>query len=90
MIAGTYFTISTVLRTLKNLAVRRRFRRDIQRGMSAWHDAIDWVGGYPFEVATREEVIAYYEARGFLTEKVIGVGKKQGCNQFVFRLCPKN
>ena len=21
------------------------------RGMSRWHDLVDWVGGYPFEVA---------------------------------------
>src|SRR5204862_2842045 len=22
------------------------------RGMSRWHDVVDWIGGYPFEVAT--------------------------------------
>src|SRR5262249_6228922 len=27
-------------------------RRD--RGMSRWHDLLDWVGGYPFEVARPE------------------------------------
>ncbi|MEU9009414.1 class I SAM-dependent methyltransferase [Streptomyces sp. NPDC048479] len=26
------------------------------RGMSVWYDLIDWVGGYPFEVAAPEEV----------------------------------
>lgn len=24
------------------------------RGMSRWHDLVDWVGGYPFEVASPE------------------------------------
>ena len=73
----------------KNIIVNRRLGKDRPRGMSAWHDAVDWVGGYPFEVATREEVIAFYEARGFSTENVVSVGNKQGCTHFVFRSQPE-
>lgn len=29
------------------------------RGMSAWRDVVDWVGGYPFEVATPEEIFRF-------------------------------
>ncbi len=35
------------------------------RGMSVWRDLVDWVGGYPFEVAKPEELFDFYKARGF-------------------------
>ena len=54
-----------------------------ERGMSFWHDIIDWVGGYPFEVATPESVIDFYHAREFQLEK-IKTTNRAGCNQFVF------
>lgn len=85
VMAGLYFTLTSGAKTVKNLVARRGFRLNRPRGMSAWHDAVDWVGGYPFEVASREKVIDFFEARGFSAEKVISVGKRQGCNQFVFR-----
>lgn len=56
-----------------------------QRGMSRWHDLVDWVGGYPFEVARPEEVFEFYKARGFTLERLRTCGGGLGCNQFVFR-----
>ena len=35
------------------------------RGMYPVHDAVDWVGGYPFEVATPELIFDFYRDRGF-------------------------
>ncbi len=35
------------------------------RGMSRWHDIVDWVGGYPFEVATPDEIFDFFRVRGF-------------------------
>lgn len=54
------------------------------RGMSLWIDIVDWVGGYPFEVSTREKVVDFYLLRGFRLEKLVSCGRKLGCNQFVF------
>ena len=54
-----------------------------QRGMSVTHDWIDWLGGYPFEVATPEEVFDFYKAKGFQLEKLI-TRQGLGCNEFVF------
>jgi 2-polyprenyl-6-hydroxyphenyl methylase/3-demethylubiquinone-9 3-methyltransferase len=54
------------------------------RGMSYWHDVVDWVGGYPFEVATREEILEFYRARGFELRKLRSAGSGLGCNEFVF------
>ena len=59
--------------------------RDVgDRGMSRWRDIVDWVGGYPYETATPEQIFDFYQARGFrlLTLKCGGVGL--GCNEFVF------
>lgn len=55
------------------------------RGMSVWRDVIDWVGGFPFEVATPESLRKFLAARGFTEITFIEVGGKLGCNQFVFR-----
>ncbi|MBU1599387.1 class I SAM-dependent methyltransferase [bacterium] len=54
------------------------------RGMSAWHDVVDWVGGYPFEVAKPEEIICFYQKNGFILVKSKRVGSKLGCNEFLF------
>lgn len=55
-----------------------------QRGMSRWHDLVDWVGGYPFEVAAPEEIFEFFKVRGFTLEKLTTAGSGLGCNQFVF------
>ena len=54
------------------------------RGMNRWHDIIDWVGGYPYEVATVDEIFEFYRARGFSLTKVRSGGVGLGCNEFVF------
>lgn len=60
-------------------------RLSIERGMSLWVDAIDWLGGYPFEVAKPEGVFDFFHARGFTLEKLRTCGGRMGCNEFVFR-----
>jgi 2-polyprenyl-6-hydroxyphenyl methylase/3-demethylubiquinone-9 3-methyltransferase len=55
------------------------------RGMSMWHDWVDWIGGYPFEAATPEAIVAFVRARGYALERVVTCGGGQGCNEFVFR-----
>jgi 2-polyprenyl-6-hydroxyphenyl methylase/3-demethylubiquinone-9 3-methyltransferase len=57
------------------------------RGMSPVHDAIDWVGGYPFEVATPELILDFYRDRGFSLVK-LKTCQNLGCNQFVFQYRP--
>ena len=56
-----------------------------QRGMSPWHDVVDWAGGYPFEVAKPEEVFDFFRVRGFVLERMKTCGGGLGCNEFVFR-----
>ena len=54
------------------------------RGMSSYYDLIDWVGGYPFEVATPEFVFDFYRNKNYKLEKLKTCGKGYGCNEFVF------
>jgi 2-polyprenyl-3-methyl-5-hydroxy-6-metoxy-1,4-benzoquinol methylase len=54
------------------------------RGMSRWHDIVDWVGGYPYEVATPEEIFDFYRRRGFTLTKLKCGKVGLGCNEFVF------
>jgi 2-polyprenyl-3-methyl-5-hydroxy-6-metoxy-1,4-benzoquinol methylase len=64
-----------------------RYRNyDRLRGMSWWHDQLDWVGGYPFETATPEAVVDFYLARGFEVERLLPCRRgSSGCNQFVLQ-----
>jgi 2-polyprenyl-6-hydroxyphenyl methylase/3-demethylubiquinone-9 3-methyltransferase len=55
------------------------------RGMSRRHDIVDWIGGYPFEVATPDEIFAFYRERGYELTRLDTIGRGSGCNQYVFR-----
>jgi 2-polyprenyl-3-methyl-5-hydroxy-6-metoxy-1,4-benzoquinol methylase len=56
---------------------------DTPRGMSLWPDLVDWVGGYPFEVARPEAIFEFYRDHGFeLTN--LATTNSLGCNEFVF------
>jgi 2-polyprenyl-3-methyl-5-hydroxy-6-metoxy-1,4-benzoquinol methylase len=54
------------------------------RGMNRWRDIVDWVGGYPYEVATPDEIFDFYKDRGFTPTKLKTGGVGLGCNEFVF------
>ena len=58
-----------------------------QRGMSIVHDWVDWLGGYPFEVARPEQIFDFYRARGFELRKLVTTNTN-GVNQFVFERRP--
>ena len=55
------------------------------RGMSRWHDLVDWVGGWPFEVSQPSAVVNFLTCRGFRCVGVKSVGRELGCNEFLFR-----
>lgn len=54
--------------------------------MSAWHDVVDWIGGYPFEVAKPEEIFYFYSSKGFALQKLKTCAGGLGCNEYVFGL----
>ncbi len=56
-----------------------------ERGMSRWHDWVDWVGGFPFEVAKPEDVLERLRAQGFVLECLVTRGGGHACNEYTFR-----
>jgi len=85
---GAYFAGRVVLGRLArwqdpvSVAWWREKKKD--RGMSMWHDLVDWAGGFPFEVAKPEDVFDFCRARGFGLLRLKTVGGGLTNNQFVF------
>ena len=52
--------------------------------MSPWVDVVDWVGGYPFEVAKPEAIFEFFKDRGMEMLKLRTCAGGLGCNEFVF------
>ena len=75
------------LARLQNPLLLNRSKQVGVRGMSLWHDLVDWVGGYPFEVAKPEQVFDFYRERGFALARLKTDGG-HGCNEFVFQKAP--
>jgi 2-polyprenyl-6-hydroxyphenyl methylase/3-demethylubiquinone-9 3-methyltransferase len=78
--------LPTLLRdffTLKPFKTWREYRRS--RGMSPVYDVLDWVGGFPFEVAKPEQVFDFFYNNGFILTKLKTCAGGHGCNEFVFR-----
>ncbi|MBC6456841.1 class I SAM-dependent methyltransferase [Actinomadura sp. HBU206391] len=63
---------------------RRPAARPRARGMSARHDLVDWVGGYPFEVAKPEQVFSFLRERGYELRHLKTCAGGLGCNEYVF------
>ena len=60
-----------------------------KRGMSFIRDCFDWLGGFPFEVASVREVCDFLQARGFSLKNVKAT-RGRGNNQFVFVRKPRD
>ena len=66
------------------VAIKPIFQDDSARGMSAKYDKADWIGGFPFEFATFELLVDYFESRGF----ALIAGKENpslGCHELSFQ-----
>lgn len=57
------------------------------RGMTPWYDVVDWVGGYPFEVAKPEEIFYLFRNEGFQLINLKTCAGGIGCNEYVFVKC---
>jgi len=68
-----------------SLPVAANAGKSPNRGMHWWYDLVDWIGGWPFEVATPEAVVGFYRDRRFSLVNLRTVGSRLGCNEFLFR-----
>jgi SAM-dependent methyltransferase len=71
--------------TLPSVILKYLQSRKIPRGMTMYYDLLDWLGGYPFEVSSPNEIFNFYKTKGFILTQLKTVGGKLGCNEFVFR-----
>jgi len=54
------------------------------RGMNKYNDAIDWLGGYPYEVVNYSNVISYFEKHNFEVINLF-IGGGRGCSTYLFK-----
>lgn len=62
---------------------RNPFRK--KRGMSFYYDVVDWVGGYPYEYASKNEIVSFFSKNNFKLVKYNKAIAPTGCNEFVFK-----
>ena len=85
LVPGQFKALLQSILTLRlNDYIRSWTQYSKNRGMSRWHDAVDWIGGYPYEVATKEKLIDFFKAQGFNVLQVKRPDYKLGCNELVF------
>jgi len=73
-----------IIAIAKLIVTRKNPFKKQKRGMSFYYDVIDWVGGYPYEYADKNEVINCAERLGFKCIKFVKPVVPTGCNEFVF------
>ncbi|KAB1070768.1 class I SAM-dependent methyltransferase [Methylobacterium planeticum] len=83
-----YFTI-TALATRRNpFTLAKQYN---SRGMDRGHDIHDWLGGYPYESATPEEIQSFISKLGFAhVRQNLASGKRHGllasgCDEYLFK-----
>jgi 2-polyprenyl-6-hydroxyphenyl methylase/3-demethylubiquinone-9 3-methyltransferase len=60
-----------------------RQRGRLPRGMTYWYDTLDWLGGFPFEVASPQAIEDFYSQHGLAMVRRRLCGRRHGCNEFV-------
>lgn len=81
----TKFALARIAAKQNPLPFRDWRSKRADRGMSVWHDWVDWVGGWPFEVASPDAIINPLAEAGFSLRRIKTVGNGWGCNEYVFR-----
>lgn len=56
-----------------------------ERGMDFFYNVVDWVGGYPYEYASIDELVSTLKASGFVCIYKKGAIVPTGCNEFIFK-----
>lgn len=67
----------------------KSYNSQSMRAMDPWRNVVDWVGGYPFEVAKPEEIFDFFSGRGFDLRRLKTCAGGHGCNEFVFSRRPR-
>ncbi|MGK7887251.1 MAG: class I SAM-dependent methyltransferase [Crocosphaera sp.] len=81
-----YFILGAFILDIMSLKnpIKRYTKYKSKRGMSQFYDWFDWLGGLPFEVAKTNSIINFFQQSGFELRNIKNVGKKSGCNEYLF------
>ena len=71
---------------LAKLIVAQQNPLKMNRGMDFYHDVVDWVGGYPYEYASVDEMKALLEKVGAELKRLVPAQVPTGCNEYVCRV----
>jgi 2-polyprenyl-3-methyl-5-hydroxy-6-metoxy-1,4-benzoquinol methylase len=71
-----FLVVHALYPTLPSIVLNLIQRRKYPRGMNAWYDLKDWLGGYPFEVSKPEQIFEFFKLKGYNLSKIktVGVG----------------
>src|SRR5262249_17265410 len=80
-----YWAARQVYARKNPIRVAREYKKS--RGMALATDLVDWLGGYPYEFATADEIVGFCRAEcGMEIVRVLAIDPRGiGNNQFVFR-----
>jgi hypothetical protein len=53
-----------------------------ERGMTTYHDIVDWLGGLPYEVASEEQINKFLTPKGF---KLLNEDLRPSCAVYLFK-----
>ncbi|MGH7944157.1 MAG: class I SAM-dependent methyltransferase [Opitutaceae bacterium] len=81
----SYYALVRLMRGRNPLPFSDWQQKKRDRGMSAWHDWVDWVGGLPFQVAKPEQIVVPLRQRGFVLDKLVTCLGGHACNQYVLQ-----
>ena len=71
-------------RALESVSIKRAKSTRRARGMTVYHDMVDWLGGLPYEVAHVSEILWFCMSRGFQPLRVFEK-REGGCSVFLLR-----
>lgn len=60
-----------------------RWNKKKERGMNVYHDVVDWLGGYPYEVASEEEITGFLKKNDFELRKKL-IRMEGGCHCLLY------
>jgi 2-polyprenyl-3-methyl-5-hydroxy-6-metoxy-1,4-benzoquinol methylase len=70
---------------LAKLLATKKDPLEQSRGMDFYYNVIDWIGGYPYECASIDQIQAFVSGLGYKCIKIIPAQVPTGCNEFIFQ-----
>ena len=80
--AASKDVLAMLLRSRSPISEIRAYRH--KRGMSWWHDIVDWLGGYPYEFASAGEVFTFCHDELCMQLERLNTTSSIGCHEFLF------